>query len=63
MTQELLEKIEKNDLPKDEFRCLNEASGTVGVTGHGAKGAAQQSRRSRRTQAAGKYASDDGYTR
>ncbi|KAK1408861.1 hypothetical protein QVD17_40970 [Tagetes erecta] len=60
--EELLEKIEKNDLPKDEFQCMNEPSGTSGVASHGAKGAAQQSRRSRRTQAAGKYASDDGYT-
>ncbi|KAL8254030.1 hypothetical protein R6Q59_032251 [Mikania micrantha] len=60
--EELLEKIDKNDLPKDEYQCMNEQSGVLGVVGHAAKGAAQQSRRSRRTQAHVKYASDDGYT-
>ncbi|KAK9076450.1 hypothetical protein SSX86_004784 [Deinandra increscens subsp. villosa] len=60
--EELLEKVEKHDLPKDEFECMNEPSGVLGVGGHGQKSAAQQSRRSRRTQAHGKYASDDGYT-
>ncbi|KAL8208023.1 hypothetical protein R6Q57_007435 [Mikania cordata] len=62
MLEELLEKIDKNDLPKDEYRCMNEQGGVLGVVGHAAKGVAQQTRRSRRTQAHGKYASDDGYT-
>ncbi|XP_076951952.1 protein transport Sec1a-like [Bidens hawaiensis] len=58
--EELIEKIEKHDLPKDEFQCINETSSSVGVTGQAAKSGAQQSRRSRRTQGHGKFASDDG---
>ncbi|KAI3787371.1 hypothetical protein L1987_41800 [Smallanthus sonchifolius] len=61
--EELLEKIEKNYLPKDEYPCMNDSSSVLGVAGTGRggpKGGAQQSRRSRRTPARGKFASDDG---
>nr|GEX25194.1 protein transport Sec1a-like [Tanacetum cinerariifolium] len=58
--EELLEKIEKNELPKDEFQCLNEPnSSTSGVGRAGPGKGAQASRRSRRTQAKS-CASDDG---
>nr|XP_043622037.1 protein transport Sec1a-like [Erigeron canadensis] len=54
--EELLEKIEKHELPKDEFESINEPGpGTRGVV---PGKAAQSSRRSRRPQ--GKFASDDG---
>ncbi|KVH89180.1 Sec1-like protein [Cynara cardunculus var. scolymus] len=56
--EELIEKIDKHELPKDEYKCINDPS-TRGVSGHAAgRAAAQQSRRSRRTPAPGK-ASDD----
>lgn len=59
--EELIEKIDKHDLPKDEYKCINDPS-TRGVSGHAAgRAAAQQSRRSRRTPAPGK-ASDDGHS-
>ncbi|XP_076930839.1 protein transport Sec1a-like [Bidens hawaiensis] len=60
--EELIEKIEKHDLPKGEFPCINETSSSLGVAvaGPAQKSGAQQSRRSRRTQGHGKFASDDG---
>ncbi|KAM0015832.1 putative sec1-like protein [Helianthus debilis subsp. tardiflorus] len=60
--EELIEKIEKHELPKDEYPCMNEPSSGLGAAGHAPKSNAQQSRRSRRTQAHGKFASDDGYS-
>ncbi|KAJ9539474.1 hypothetical protein OSB04_032207 [Centaurea solstitialis] len=56
--EELIEKIDKRELPNDEYKCINDPS-TRGVSA-GGRGGAQQSRRSRRP-TAGK-ASDDGHS-
>lgn len=64
MTQELLEKIDKNEMPKDEYECINESESSssgrpAGPGGRTGRGGGQI--RSRRKAAQTK--SDDGHSR
>uniref|UniRef100_A0A7C9ESQ9 Uncharacterized protein n=1 Tax=Opuntia streptacantha TaxID=393608 RepID=A0A7C9ESQ9_OPUST len=67
MIEELVEKLSKGELPKDEYPCMNEPSPTVHGTAHTAaiqysEHPADLSRRTRRPTWARPRSSDDGYS-